>query len=267
MSAMTHFDRTTAVDRRGADPQGPAVYDTRLDETWASLLGVHGGYVTALAVRAAQAFVPDRPVRTVSISFLRRTEVGPAEIEVEIARSGRSFTTLLTRTRQQGRDVATARITMLGPVTAPTWTSVSADRPPPLEDCVPFTPPAFITHFANAELRLDPATIPTGDADSSRIAGYVRPPDVRALDAAWLVVLGDWFPPSPFRRVAPPTGGISIDYVVHVHQPAPPEEVTWVAGVMTSENNVGGIALERGLLSTPAGAPLAETFHTRWTGQ
>ncbi len=63
-SAATRFDRTTAV-RRISDE--PLRYAVDLDESWASLRGVHGGYCTALLVRAAEATFPDRAVRTVAV--------------------------------------------------------------------------------------------------------------------------------------------------------------------------------------------------------
>ena len=70
----------------------PLRYAADLDASWASLRGVHGGYCSALLVRAAEATFPDRAVRTVAASFLRPTEVGPAEIDLDIVRAGRSVT-------------------------------------------------------------------------------------------------------------------------------------------------------------------------------
>ena len=78
-------------------------------------------------------------------------------------------------------------------------------------------------------------------------------------------MIGDWFPPSPFRRLLPPTGGVSIDYTVHVHRTLPPSPDLWLEGVFDAGTSVDGIALERGTLATPDGRPVAETFHTRWT--
>ena len=46
---------------------------------------------------------------------------------------------------------------------------------PPAPTASSFTPPPSIRHFEHAELLLDPATVPTGDADDARIAGHVRP--------------------------------------------------------------------------------------------
>jgi acyl-CoA thioesterase len=268
-SAATHFDRTTDVhllDDEDEFRTGTFRFGVDLDESWASLRGVHGGYVTSLTARAAEAIFPDRDVRTVAASFLRPTEVGPAEIAVDVVRSGRSFGTLMAIVRQGGRDVMASRVTMLAATGGAGWSQPVLDRPAPLAECVDFTPPPEIRHFAQADLRVDPATLPTGDADDARIAGHVRPKEIRPIDAAWLVMIGDWFPPSPFRRLTPPTGGVSIDYTVHVHQTLPPTPDLWLEGVFHADRNVDGIALEHGVLCLPGGVAVAETFHTRWTG-
>jgi acyl-CoA thioesterase len=256
----TQFDRTTQL-QSVAD----GVFGAELDESWASLRGVHGGYVTALAVRAAQLQTPDRAVRTVVASFLRPAHVGPAQIHLQVVRAGRSFGTLLATLRQDDRDVALTRITMLAPVAGHDWDTPVVDRPAPLDQCVAFTPPPTIRHFSQADLRIDPSTIPVGGADDARIAGHVRPNESRPFDAAWLTMIGDWFPPSPFRRHTPPTGGVSIDYTVHIHRTLPAVADLWLEGVFDARTSVDGIALEHGTISTPDGLRVAETFHTRWT--
>jgi len=229
------------------------------------LRGVHGGYMTALAVRAAELTAPGRAVRTVSTSFLRPAEVGTAVLRVEHLRAGRSFATVAVELSQQGRPITNTRVTLLAPVEGRAWAEPVLDRPAPREDCVSFTPPPSVRHFGQAELLLDPTTVPVGDGSRARIAGYVRPLEGRPIDSAWLTVIGDWFPPSPFRRFDPPTGGVSIDYTVHIHD-VPGPDVDWLEGVFVARTSAHGIALERGTIAMPGGALVAETFHTRWTG-
>jgi len=201
-----HFDRTLSVRPvvTRTTAANTAAFEAELDESWASLRGVHGGYATALAVRAVELAVPDRAVRTVSASFLRPADVGPA------------------------------------------------------------TPPV-VRHFGQADLRLDPATAPTGDAHDARVAGHVRPLESRPFDAPWLVAIGDLFPPSPFRRNPPPVGGVSVDYTVHVHRVLPADPEMLLEGVFVAGTSTSAMALERGTLATPDGTLVAETFHTRWT--
>ena len=248
-----------------ADPVVPGRFHADYEDTWLSLRGVHGGYQAAVAVRVAEAMEPDRAVRTVAASFLRPGEVGPAILDVEILRRTRTFTTAIITVSQNDRPVLSVRTTSVDAVDGHDWSTPAGDLPGALETAVAFTPPMTIPHFDRAELRLDPATVPTSDAAETRIAGFIRPLEGSYLDAAWLVAAGDWFPPSPFRRVVPPIGGVSVDYTVHVHRTVTLGDDEWLAGVFETANSESGLALEHGSL-TLDGLVVAETFHTRWTG-
>src|SRR5687768_12579114 len=74
---LTDFDRTTTVV---ATPGRPGEFAVELDAGWSSLVGVHGGYMCALAVRGAEALAVGRSVRTLTTSFLRTGQVGPATL-------------------------------------------------------------------------------------------------------------------------------------------------------------------------------------------
>ena len=78
-TTVTDFDRTTALIPLEARP-GEFLVD--LDSGWSSLVGVHGGYMCAVAVRGAESLAPGRLVRTMSTSFLRSGRVGPAVLSV-----------------------------------------------------------------------------------------------------------------------------------------------------------------------------------------
>lgn len=264
--AVTHFDRTTVLRRvQGSAPAGTAVLLAELDESWASLRGIHGGYTAALAVLAASSIADGRPVRTVATSFLRPGHVGTAEIHVRTLRHGRSLTTVDASVLQDGNVNATSRITFAAHVGTTEWRTPLEHGPRPIEHCVSFEPPPGIRHFEQAALLLDPATIPAGGADDARIAGHVRPIEARPIDAAWLTMIGDWFPPAAFRRLVPPAGGVSVDYTVHIHREIASLGDGWLQGVFDATTAQGGMALEHGLLATADGTPVAETFHTRWT--
>lgn len=269
----TDFDRTIAVHRRdrGQDAGVGTVvgFDAEFDPSWASLVGMHGGATAALVVRAAENVVPGRAVRTVAATFLRPGVLGPAQIDIEVLRNGRSLSTIVGRVLQGGREAARVTVTLAagghrGEWTAPPGTGVV--RPAPLAECVEFTPPPGIRHFEQARLLLDPAAIPGEGVDDARVAGHVRPLEPRPIDAAWLTVVGDWFPPAPFRRCEPPVGGVSIDYTIHIHRVLPVDPDRWLEGVFDARELRDGVALEHGWLATPDGVPVAETFHTRWVG-
>ena len=249
-----------------ADPAVAGRFGVTFDPGWLALRGVHGGLQAAVAVRAAEAMAPDRAVRTITASFLRPAEVGPATVDVEVLRATRTFTTATVTTSQQGRPVLSARVTSVAPTAGHDWGTPVTDRPGPFADAVRFTPPFDLPNFGRVQLRLDPDQLPGEGPGDGRIAGYVRPLEGRTADAAWVVAAGDWLPPSPFRRVTPPVGGVSVDYTVHLHRTLVLGDDEWLAAVFTTRDSAGGLALEHGTLSGADGGIVAETFHTRWTG-
>ncbi len=189
----TDFDRTTLP---APVPGRPGEFAVQLDPGWSSLVGVHGGYLCAIAVRGAGALDPDRMVRTLTTSFLRTAQVGPATLSVREVRRGRSITTMVTDLTQDGRLLTTSRLTLL-------------------------------------------------------------------TDA----MATDWFPPPAFVRLAPPTGGVSIDLTTHVHQPHLVLGDRWLTGAFSIRTSGGGLAVEHGVLAEQDGTLVAESFQTRLTAK
>lgn len=260
---MTRFDQTTTLV--ASDESGRFTVD--VDPAWSSLRGVHGGFVAALAVRATEHVAVGRDVRTTTTSFLRPARPGPLDLVIEPVREGRTLSTYLVTTSQNGRNVATTRVTAVVPSEGTAWeTPAEAEALPPPEDCIPVEPPEAVRHFENATALLDPSFVPFSHGPDARVRGYVRPLEARPIDAAWLTMILDWFPPASFTRNDPPIGGVSVDFTVHVHrtleQPAPDE---WLTGSFRADLSSGGLALEKGTIRNPSGRVIAEAFHTRWT--
>ncbi len=262
---MTTFDRTGSLfELRRTDDA--ALYSIQVDPSWSSLRGVHGGFLASLAVRATEPLVPDRQVRTVTTSFLRPAAPGATQVEVVPERIGRTLSTHVVTVSQAGREVATTRITTVALVDGLEWDDAPAGDVLPPEECLPVAPPEGVRHFEHATALLDPRHVPFSHGPLARVAGYVRPLEPRPIDAAWLTMILDWFPPTAFSRNDPPTGGVSVDYTVHLHRTLDrldPE--LWLAGEFHADVSSGAMALEKGTLRAPDGRLLAESFHTRWT--
>lgn len=262
---VTDFDRTTALVPQDGRPGS---FSVELDAGWSSLVGVHGGYMCALAVRGAEALAPDRDVRTLTTSFLRTGQVGPAELVVTPVRQGRSLTTMAAELSQDGRLLTTTRLTLVNERGGVEWSAPSPVPLPPPEECEPIEPPGPVRHFGRVDALIDPSHLPFTGGDRALVRGYLRPLEPRPVDATWLAMAADWFPPPAFVRIAPPTGGVSIDMTTHVHRSRPvlgPDE--WLTAEFSIETSTGGLAVEHGRIAERDGTLVAESFQTRLTAQ
>ena len=259
----TEFDRTVSARPSGAD----GVFDIDISDAWASLDGAHGGFLAAVAINCAEHLTFGRRARTVSTTFVRPGRIGPATIRADVVRTGRSITTVTVDIEQEGRTVTSSWITLVAPVAGVEW---SAGRPlelPAPTDCVPPTPPTAVPHFGRVDGLLDPSSLPFTGGDRAMVQGYIRPLERRPIDAAWLVMATDWFPPPAFVRIEPPAGSISVDLTTHVHRTIDDHDGSWLTGRFEIETSVDGLAVEHGRISTLEGELLAESFQTRWTAR
>lgn len=268
----TEFDLATALrPSHGTEAHPDALaFEVDLDPSWSSLIGAHGGYMVAIAVRGAErlAGADDRGVRTVTTSFLRAGKIGPARLEVREIRRSRSLSTVVADLFQGERLVNTSRITFAVDRTGVEWAGSDPLSMPPPEACVPIDPPGDAHHLRRLEARLDPASLPFTDGDHAVVRGYFRPFDSHHVDAAWLTMAADWFPPPAFVRLAPPTGGISIDLTSHLHQPTVDlDDDEWLAGQFEIVTSTGGLATEHGRITRQDGSLVAESLQTRWTAE
>ncbi len=268
LETATRFDDDTRIRpvATGADGR-PDAFVADLSAAWLSATGVHGGYQVAIAVRAALAHTPDRRLRSLSTNFLRPGQPGGATFTVSALRAGRSFTTLAVDETQDERLLSTTRLTLTADVDGASWQAPVRTPLVPFSDAVPLDPPPDILHFDHAEAVLDPTHRPFADGPLAWVGGYVRPLEPRPIDAPWLAMILDWFPPSPFSRGNPPVGAVSVDYSIHVHRTLDRlADDEWLGGEFQAEVSAGALALERGRLIGPDGSLVAESFHTRWTG-
>jgi acyl-CoA thioesterase len=196
------FDLATAV------AGGPQRWTARVDPGWSVAGRPNGGYLLALAARAAVAAAGQPHPLAVSAHFLSPADPGPAELEIRRLRAGRSLSTAEV-TLVQGDAARLAALVTAGridPGAAPGWRRASgpAGLPPP-EDCLPARPElpggARADLLDHLELRLDPATVgwvagrPGGSLD---MRGWVRFADGRPADPLALLQVVDALPPTSF---------------------------------------------------------------------
>ena len=260
--AVTDFDRTISLV---PDPGRPGEFAVELDAGWSSLVGIHGGYLSALAVKGAEAVAGvDRTVRTITTSFLRTGQPGPATVSVRTIRSGRSISTLTVDVVQDGHILVTSRLTLLTERSGVEWKLASPIDVLPFDECVRID--SKVGHFDQSDGRIDPRRLPFTDGAHAKVSGYIRPLEARVIDPAWLAMASDWFPPPAFVRLDPPTGGVSIDLTTHVHRPGLIlGDHEWLVAEFGIENSTGGLAVEHGRITQGDGTVVAESFQTRLT--
>ncbi len=261
-------------------PDGPGRFAADLSPAWASLVGIHGGYCSAIVARAIAASVTDpaRPTRSVSTQFVSVPAPGPAEVDVTIERSGRTATFARARLTQEGRVRLVVSAVLAGGRPGTDYD----DRPRPA--MVPATPPAGlgriapppeamrrdrVSHFDNSELILDPDTVPFGSQDRSRLAGWLRPLDGEAITAEWIVCAMDFFPPAVFSRVDHPVPAATVDFTVHVlasDLAALAPAGAHVYAEMEATASADGYTVESGRMWAPDGTTLATSHQLRLAG-
>ena len=224
---VNEFDADTAVL-----DAGNGRWRASLSDRWNINDKPNGGYVMATAVRAMAAAVPDHPDPfSVTAHFLRPSQAGAAQIDVEIVRTGRKLATVAASFVQSGKE----RIRLLGSfgdLRAASGPSVVRGEPPtiaPLADCRPRVKDEGENHplsniAERTETLLDPRTgwvtgRPRGVAET---LAWIRFADGRAPDVWSLPFFADALPPAVFEVLDGAIWVPTIELTVHVRAvPAP----------------------------------------------
>lgn len=244
------FDVATSVTPRGA-----GVYDAVLDERYTIVGMPNGGYLLALAARAAAAhlFELDGTVAhclAASAAYARAMQCGPASLRVTVDRRGARVSQLNAEIEQAGRTSVRALLSMgrLRPDAKVHLAGPSAVGLPPRESCdrVPSggPPGTGISTMDRVELLLDPSTstfLRGERSEEPEVRGWVRLAGGRPIDSFALLFLTDTLPPStlPFGSTGwTPT----IQLSVYVRREPTTE---WLAARQYARS-IGGGLLDQG---------------------
>jgi acyl-coenzyme A thioesterase PaaI-like protein len=186
----------------------PGLFDATLNPEWTTVGRPNGGYLLALACRAAVAVSTHPHVIAASAHYLRSPDPGPVVLEAEVLRAGRSASQVRARLSQDGRSCVEALITAsaLGPSAAPYW-----DRGAPqpgtvrLDDCVRLTSQGpnglHVAIMDQVDMRLEPESLgfaagrPSGRGE---LRGWLALPDDEPFDPFSLMYAADAYPPATF---------------------------------------------------------------------
>lgn len=187
--------------------QGDGVFETDISESWTIGSRPNGGYLLTPLARVASMLTDSAQVVAASAWYLRPPDCGPARIEGEVVRRGRSISRVRTRLSQDGRACVEAMIST-GELTtaAPRWSDGAPEfRPAPFDDCrrLPSRTPdgVRVPMVEQVDLRLDPATSGVIEGRASgrgELRGWLGLLGEEGFDPVSLLFAIDALPPITF---------------------------------------------------------------------
>ena len=228
---------------------------------WDIVGAANGGYLLAIAARAATlASARPDPV-TVTAHYLAPGAPGHITVSTEIVKAGKRFTTVSATMSDAGRPL----LRMLGSFGDLQESSgverMEAGPPdlPPVEECLPVEPtetfpPPFM---GRVELRLPPERASAwGSSGAPRVEGWFRLRDDEPIDTIALLVAVDSFPPTIFFTDLPIAWVPTVELTAHIRaRPAP----GWLRCAFTTRFITGGFLEEDGEVWDSEGRLVAQS--------
>ena len=195
-------------------------YEGAIAAGWDIVGNANGGYLLAIASRAASQSVDGLVPASVTAHYLAPGKPGRVTVDTKVEKRGKQFSTVRATMHDNARPV----LALLGSFTTVAQEEHSVQRleasPPDLpkpEDCVPMEPgdtfpPPFL---GKVELRLHPedATFSSG---IPRFRGWFRLRDEEPIDHFGLLVAVDAFPPTVFAAQLPIAWTPTLELTAHV---------------------------------------------------
>lgn len=242
------FSEATAVRE-----VGESRYTAEIHAGWDIMEITNGGYLMAIAGRAITDASDGRHLVSLTSHFMNPGRAGPAEIEVEHLKSGRSYTTSRAVLSSDGKPLISVTGSLANPASTGTAPSLLTGSPPALPDpdeCVravssgtaPFPPP--IVDLVDLRVHPDDAGgalgRPSGEA---QFRGWFRLLDSEPIDELAVIFSADAFPPAIFNTDHPMAWTPTLDLTVHIRNPGPHE---WLACNFQTRFVTGGFLEEDG---------------------
>lgn len=240
---------------------GDGEYTATIQPGWDIAGKANGGYLLAIAARAASDAADGRVPLTVTGHFVAPGERGPASVRAEVVKAGRRFTTV----RATLSDPRHALLTILG-----TFADESAfrpDAPERVEGAPPDLPPPDESErtiatssfpppiVGQVDLRLHPADADF-DAGEPRMRGWLRLLDDEPIDAFGLILAVDVFAPTIFNAGIPVDWTPTVELTAHVRAVPTPG---WLACAFRSRFISGGFLETDGEVWDESGRLVAQS--------
>jgi acyl-CoA thioesterase len=263
------------IDETRLSAVGATTFAATLTPEWRSMLGIHGGYVAAVAARAIELAVddPSRALRSFTAQFIRPAHPGPVAIDVHFAKTGRSASFVTAHVTQDERPVVTATAIAAtsrgGLEFAEIVPPVNALMAPPA-DAEQFFGADPGTHFAQLDLRLAPGLTMFGAHSRAYVAGWIRPLDPNEpVTVPWIVCATDFMPPSMVFRTNRPVQAATIDMAIQLTSSNPAKAVGaggHVYAELSCAISAEGFSVEDGSFWSSSGQLVATARQVRLSG-
>jgi acyl-CoA thioesterase len=220
------FDRALAMER---SPEGSATFafEAHLDRAWwVADSGPWGGYVAALLTKAIGEAVPELPVVSLTVHFLRRFREGAAQVTVDVEALGRRVGHVVARLAQDGRAGAVALATLGHNPQEDFVTDFPRPEAPPPDEV---RRRAESSHPYMQHLDVRPTVLVrpwSGDNDGT-LAGWIRLVEPRPLDLPLLAALPDGWMPGTWARLQNTSGKVTVDLTTHFRADLGPGDDGW----------------------------------------
>ena len=201
------FEAATTVMATG----DPNRFNVMLHPAWTVVGKPNGGYLVSVFVRCAmyvvQGLAPTHSTCVASsTSYAGTPDVGAAEVELTVLRSGRSITQVRgTLLQNNKRPVECSMV--FGPMEAGQerlYDHIPAPTLPDRDDCIALPASSDgefnVDILAGTDIRMDPATMDwsAGLSGIGELRGWARFEDDRVIDTLSLHYFLDCFPPATF---------------------------------------------------------------------
>lgn len=210
---------------------GPGRWDAEIADGWGIFGMTNGGYVMAMVTRAMEEEAEGRTLIATTGTFLSPVAPGPAAVDVETLKRGRSLTTLRATVSSAGREAVHVTGTFAAADRPANPVAVRLGQPPDLpepEQCARLMPaedaplpPPFVS---KVDVRLHPhdaAAIVGSEKDKPTIRGWFRLLDDEPLEAHGVVQATDALPPAIFAGDIAVGWTPTVELSIQVREPAP----------------------------------------------
>ena len=257
---MGWFDEETTVTAR-AD----GVWSTLPSNRWNIGDTANGGYTVSSVLRAMRATAGHPDPWSVTTHYLAplRPDGEMAEIEVEVAKAGRTTSVVSGRLSHHGRDRLRV-MAAFGSLSVPASSAnsrIDSPAPPiPVPDtCVDRSELAQgveLTILDRLDIRIHPARAVDGGSDEAVMEGWIRFADGTDPTMLSLPLFADAFPPSLYPRFGRVGWVPTLELTVQVRRRP---VAGWIQGRFECDDLDGGRMIETGTLWDETGAVVARS--------